>query len=436
MAKSKTKISELEAAAMQAMCATTRNCSWTKAISNEAMAVARAFERALEGLPEGEREAKKAKMVEYVEKERQVLAISSVTSTQSAVLAASKRPQARDQALNPSPRFWSEKDSQFVKPTRTITIANVTSWKSTQFRTAFFLAFQETHLPETEQMATAQRWSRKRGWAAAFQGAEVVGEHHAANRGCVAIAGPLHISTSVPAEFESCWERRRSSHQKQCKGCHNLAKNTRSVTLVTVHIKPGLRASGVILWLLVVLAPCILCFDGPWIAMGDWNVEPKDLAQADWLGTVNGKVFAPSATTCAGGAGAIIDYFLLSEAMEHLVQNNFPTTPHLPVNLSQSCHGVKGYWLADGQKCSTRRCQWDRNARRNFLIGPGQQRISLSTWSWRGWSGCAQKEQHGARFTTFAGPNASLLCRKAKSSFFWPGHAQRHEETLATWRKG
>ena len=52
-------------------------------------------------------------------------------------------------------------------------------------------------------MAAAQRWSRKRGWAAAFQSAEVVGEHHAANRGGVAIAGPQHISTSVPTEFES-----------------------------------------------------------------------------------------------------------------------------------------------------------------------------------------------------------------------------------------
>ena len=52
-------------------------------------------------------------------------------------------------------------------------------------------------------MAAAQRWVRKRGWAAAFQDAEVVGEHCAANRGGVAIAGPQHISTSVPTEFES-----------------------------------------------------------------------------------------------------------------------------------------------------------------------------------------------------------------------------------------
>ena len=42
-----------------------------------------------------------------------------------------------------------------------------------------FWALQETHLPGSEIMATAQRWSR--GWAAFLQGAEIVGEHYAAN---------------------------------------------------------------------------------------------------------------------------------------------------------------------------------------------------------------------------------------------------------------
>ena len=51
-------------------------------------------------------------------------------------------------------------------------------------------------------MTTAQRWSRKRGWAAFLQRAEGVGEHYAANRGGVAMGGPQHISSSVPTEFE------------------------------------------------------------------------------------------------------------------------------------------------------------------------------------------------------------------------------------------
>ena len=46
------------------------------------------------------------------------LAISNATSTQSTVREALMRPQARDRASNPAPRFWSEKDSQVASPIR------------------------------------------------------------------------------------------------------------------------------------------------------------------------------------------------------------------------------------------------------------------------------------------------------------------------------
>ena len=174
-------------------------------------------------------------------------------------------------------------------------------------------------------MATAQRWSRKRGWAASLQGAEDVGEHYAANRGGVAMGGPQHISSSVPTEFVGMLDEAAVLAPEGLD--HPLQ-----------YLKSRI-ASGLNLWLLEVLAACILCFDGPWIAMGDWNMEPNDLAQAGWLDTVNGKVAATAAATCAGGAGAVLDYFVLSEAMSHLVQqvevvDSSPTTPHSPVRLT------------------------------------------------------------------------------------------------------
>ena len=51
----------------------------------------------------------------------------------------------------------------------------------------------------------------------------------------------------------------------------------RGVTLVTVHLEPGLRASGLNLWLLEVLAACILCFQGPCIGHG--RLWPTDFGQ-------------------------------------------------------------------------------------------------------------------------------------------------------------
>ena len=229
-------------------------------------------------------------------------------------------------------------------------------------------------------------WSGKRGWAAAFQGAEVVGQHHAANRGGVAIAGPLHISSSVPTESmleeSAVLAPGGAEHPLHYLRSRILARNIhamlkRDVPLVTVYFEPGMRASVLNLWLLEVLAACILCFDGPWIAMGDWNLEPRDLSQAGWLDTVNDKVFAPLAATCAGGVGAVLDYLVASEAMAHLVQqvevvDNSPATPHWPVRLTLTATSwVTGSWLQNGRSLSPRRCQWDSNARRNTSIGPG-----------------------------------------------------------------
>ena len=73
--------------------------------------------------------------------------------------------------------------------------------------------------------------------------------------------------------------------------------------------------------------------------MGDWKMEPHKLAQAGWLHIVDGRVFSTPTDTCAGGAGAVLDYFVVSTAMAHLVQqvevdDNSPTTPHWPVRLA------------------------------------------------------------------------------------------------------
>ena len=145
------------------------------------------------------------------------------------------------------------------------------------------------------------------------------------------------------------------------------------VTLVTVHLEPGMRASGLNLWLLEVLAACSLCFDGSWIAMGDWNMEPHELSQAGWLNTVCGKVFATSAVTCAGGAGAVLDYFVVSEAMAHLVQqaevvHNSPTTPHWPVRLTLKATSWGHRVLA-------------RRRPKPFLVGPRRDEESF-VWTW------------------------------------------------------
>ena len=256
-----------------------------KDISHEAWAFARAFERSLQGLPDEEREAKQAKMVEYVEQERQVQ--PSQAPHQHSLLCVVQAASGKGPSLESLAKILVGEGlpgrESHQKTFWTITTANVTSWKSGPLMLdtiphSDFWALQETHLPGSEQMATAQRWSRKRCWAAAFHGAEVVGEHYAANRGGVAIAGPQHISSSLPTEFEAMLgeaavlapeglEHRLQYLRSRILARHFHAVLKRGVTLVTVYLEPGMRASELNLWLLEVLAACIFCFDGPWIAM-------------------------------------------------------------------------------------------------------------------------------------------------------------------------
>ena len=168
-----------------------------------------------------------------------------------------------------------------------------------------------------------------------------------------------------------------------------------------------MRASGLNLWLLEVLAACVLCFDWPWIAVGDWNMEPHELSQAGWLNTVNGKIIATLAATCAGGTETVLDYFVVSEAMAHLVQqvevvDNSPTTPHWPVRLTLKATS----W---GHKVLARKRPKPFST--EVPVGPQRQEEGFGwTWApeenpddlelaWR--SGCVQPKQRGAAFTTF-----------------------------------
>ena len=249
-----------------------------KNISHEALAVATAFERSLEACPrKSERPRRQrwwstsSKRGKFSHLKRHINTVYCVCSVQA---ASGKGPSLESLA-----KILVGEGSQVASPIRktswTNTTANVTSWKSGQ---SDFWALQETHLPGSEQMATAQRWLRKRGWAAAFQGAEVVGEHYVANGGGVAIAGPQDISSSVSNELEAMLREAADlapeglEHPLQYLRSRILARHIhamlkRGVTLVTVYLEPGLRASGLNLWLLEVLAACILCFDGPWIAL-------------------------------------------------------------------------------------------------------------------------------------------------------------------------
>ena len=195
------------------------------------------------------------------------------------------------------------------KTSRTITTTKVTSWKSGQLMLdtnphSDFWALQETHLPGIEQMAAANsvggRPGRKgRGRAQGHQFERADGVRVDVGRG--GGSGTRRRGAPFAILAMPCPRKTHSRHAQARRHSDNGLPRAR-------HACFGGSTSG--FWRC--WRPAY--FDGPWIAMGDWdwNMEPKDLAQAGWLETVNGKVATTSAAACAGGVGAVLDYFVLS----------------------------------------------------------------------------------------------------------------------------
>ena len=74
----------------------------------------------------------------------------------------------------------------------------------------------------------------------------------------------------------------------------------------------------------------------PFVVMGDWNMEPKFLAQTGWLEQNGGYVAAPDQPTCWCGdneSGSIIDYSILSNSLSQSLRDiqferDDPYQPH------------------------------------------------------------------------------------------------------------
>ena len=205
--------------------------------------------------------------------------------------------------------------------------------------------------------------------------------------------------TSAPACLLSSrplWTMRRSWRQKACNALW---------TTCVVAFWPGIKASGLNQWLLEALAAFCLALDGPWIVMGDWNMEPAELAQAGWLDVVGGKVFSTTTVTCAGGAGSLIDYFVVSVTMAHLVQQ-VHQQPHIGQSdsLSKPLRGVTGFWHDDGLCRSPRRCQWNRGTGRGALEQAWLDWLRAAEEDW-----CRIHNLCGAQRRPFLGRSKGLI---------------------------
>ena len=84
------------------------------------------------------------------------------------------------------------------------------------------------------------------------------------------------------------------------------------------------------------MAKWIILHKIPWLAMGDWNMEPWELCQHSLWGPLQAVVRHPEQPTCRTVKDSTLDYFLLDKRIQHLfsdalVDEDARTAPHCPV---------------------------------------------------------------------------------------------------------
>ena len=79
----------------------------------------------------------------------------------------------------------------------------------------------------------------------------------------------------------------------------------------------------------------------PWIAVGDWNCTPEELAAANWDRQLSADILRPQGgdITCISGKGRLLDYALSSKSASGLVADirivhSVPWSPHAGLRIS------------------------------------------------------------------------------------------------------
>ena len=67
----------------------------------------------------------------------------------------------------------------------------------------------------------------------------------------------------------------------------------------------------------------------PWVAFGDWNAPPEELAQHGWLEALQASVVTPEGLTAICNSGRLLDYVLVARNALGIVSGvtEAPDTP-------------------------------------------------------------------------------------------------------------
>ncbi|CAK0874887.1 unnamed protein product, partial [Prorocentrum cordatum] len=97
---------------------------------------------------------------------------------------------------------------------------------------------------------------------------------------------------------------------------HTAAGN---IVVAVLYLHPALGFGKHNKATLVALEAFLAVQRAPWIVVGDWNHDPQQLTQSQWIGKLGGELVLPDvAATCDKGQGRLLDFGVAKEGYAHL----------------------------------------------------------------------------------------------------------------------
>ena len=190
------------------------------------------------------------------------------------------------------------------------------------------VGIQETRIITRDRCNAGMQAARKSRWRVQLTEACTTERGYASAR--VAIACKLHFGMVAPQVEGWQYDRTRIAHVHIGAVCRG-GVHCFSVYLATCE---GISARNRAL--LVDLAWLIKSVRGPWVVMGDWNLQPETLEASGWVDEVEGKIICTRLPTCKR---SVIDFFVVDRRLMHAVMyvkrmEGFGITPHYPVRMA------------------------------------------------------------------------------------------------------
>ena len=207
------------------------------------------------------------------------------------------------------------------------------------------LSFVEHHMC-MKQLEIAAQWLRHRGWALIGSAAQQASVEHS---GGAMIAVRSHLHCFPVAAAPRLWTGREKANPSHGFDwvCMEVRLRRASLVIFAVYLTHSIGAAGVNLQKLNQLVQACGQLDGPILMVGDWNLEPHELASSGVFDALPASkrlspLVPPAEFTCTSGQGRVIDFAMVNQQARAIlsgieIDKSCPWKTHAGIAMQISC---------------------------------------------------------------------------------------------------